>query len=289
MDSTGYMGNTDLNLHPVDALELAASRNRPLPQTTLSVIGSPGLLPMILELFALRWHWWQRSRTDLFAQYPEVNTLVGSIPSLAHFAALHPEHCLRWAEARIESSGAEILEVPAPGAGWHPGQPIRLAQEAFASAVRKQGHPYGFAAGLAAAFVEIASNAMEHANAPIPPVACFQVTNNHWAFGVTDVGRGVRASLSENPAFAYLRTDQEALKQAIQEGVSRHQEAGRGLGFNTVFKALVDHSAILRFRSGGAAGSWQGASPTAQRVVLQSLPVGRKGGFQVSAYGTHHR
>jgi hypothetical protein len=130
----------------------------------------------------------------------------------------------------------------------------------------------------------MASNAVEHANSPAAPVASFEVTGCTWSFGVTDVGRGGLASLRENPKYDYLVGQAEALELMLKEGVSRTGEVGRGLGFSTVFKALVDRRATLRFRSGGAIASWEGVSPTDQTIHIQSLPLTRAG-FHVRVAG----
>jgi hypothetical protein len=152
-------------------------------------------------------------------------------------------------------------------------------------ALRDFGMQAKFASALAGALEELVSNAVEHSNAPVNPVACFEVGRTSWAFGVVDVGRGVLASLRENPRHAHLKTETDALTLAVQPGVSRLEDTSRGNGFTTVFKALVDYRTRLRFRSGGASARWEGESPTDQSITALALPVSRPGGFHVRVAG----
>jgi hypothetical protein len=178
--------------------------------------------------------------------------------------------------------GAE--ELPPLGAAWEPeGRVARFGQR-FCTALRQAGAESRFAHALSGALNEMASNAVEHAIPPIRPLACFMVGGAQWAFAVTDVGRGVLASLRENRRFAHLRTETDALAEAVLDGVSRSGQPGRGLGFTCLFKALVDRRATLRFRSGGAAAAWEGESPTAQTIVCHSLSLARAG-FHVQVGG----
>jgi hypothetical protein len=154
-----------------------------------------------------------------------------------------------------------------------------MFEETFKDALVKAGHTTAFAHALAGAFNEMASNASEHAEAPIPPVAAFSVRGAAWGFAVVDVGRGARSSLAENPEFSTLSSDLDALRLAVQPGISSRREPGRGNGFRHIFKALVDRSCRLRIRSGAALARWSGSAPTHQNLGWRK-PVPRPG-FQV--------
>ena len=276
------------DLDPIDALELGLIRDR---RIRLEALFPPGMLeglPGILELAALRWYWNQERGTDLLDHLPGLRSKV-PMASLGRVALFGGPGADRLTEERVELEGGEIVEIPTSESAWLAGQPFPLAQEAFSHRLRRQGCPVGFAYGLAGAFSEMASNAAEHAASAVPPVACLQVTERIWAFSVTDVGRGIRASLSENPRFASLRRDSDALTQALRDGVSRLDDPARGRGFSTVFKALVDYSATLRFRSSAAVGWWSGSSPTSQKILIQSLPATLRGGFHVCVSGRFSR
>lgn len=275
------------SLHPVDALEIGLRQpGRANPEEVFSA-GSVEHLPTALELLALRWMWAHDRGDDLFDRYPALGTPLAQLQRKADHLALFRLGTAsgQWSEGHLTLDGADVFEIPAPGEAWRTGRPFMLAQEEFSRRLRAKGLSRYFAAGLTGAFDEMASNAVEHSLAAIPPVACLQVTDTYWAFSVTDVGRGALASLRSNPKFESLKSGFRALRLALKEGVSRHPDRGRGRGFSIVFKALVDRSATLRFRSGGAAGHWTGTSPTAHRILVQALPVSRVCGFHMNAEG----
>jgi hypothetical protein len=276
-----------MELHPLDRLELALTRQCDLYSAASQLETQD--LPTAAEFMGLRWIWWERDRSDLFC-------LIKSIekwPALRKFEALASGY-----EIFVSGAGANLsapnepkdnvgLHQLPPGDSdkWKPGGSFLAFQERFHTALRRGGmKQQRYAAALTGALGEMASNAVEHANSPAAPIASFEVTTRGWSFGVTDVGRGALASLRENPAYSDLEGEGGALELMLKEGVSRTGEPGRGLGFSSVFKALVDRRATLRFRSGGAVASWEGESPTDQTVHSQGLPVTRQG-FHVRIAG----
>lgn len=271
---------------PIDALELGLIRDRRIRLEALFPPSKLEVLPAIVELAALRWYWHRERGTDLF---DHLSGLRSRMPMACHgqvgLLGEPSSGSYRPTEETVKLEGGELVEIPTSESAWQAGQPLPLARETFSRRLRRQGCPVGFAYGLAGAFSEMASNAVEHAASPIPPVACLQVTKHVWAFSVTDVGRGIRASLSENPRFASLKRDSDALAQALRDGVSRLDDPARGRGFSTVFKTLVDSSATLRFRSSAAVGWWSGSGPTSQKILIQSLPATMRGGFHVCVSG----
>ncbi|HEY3569917.1 MAG TPA: hypothetical protein VGP73_18430 [Thermoanaerobaculia bacterium] len=177
-----------------------------------------------------------------------------------------------------------IQELPPPGKEWGPGGEVLFFQEHFKASLVSFGVSPLFARALTAALKELASNAIEHSRSPAAPLACYEISKSTWTMAVTDVGQGVLASLRENSSYIALDSHAEALKLALQPGISRTGEKGRGNGFARVFKALVDRRAGLRFRSGGASARWEGTSPTHHSIVFQGLSFARPG-FHVRIAG----
>lgn len=277
-----------MELHPLDRLESALSR----PGNRYSVVSQLESedLPTAAEFMGLRWIWWERHRSDLLCLVEGLDDW----PALRRFRALAAgyELLVKGAGASQSRGGepagssAGLHQLPPSGSHrWEPGGSFVAFQELFHTALRQGGmKQHRYAAALTGALVEMASNAVEHANSPAAPIASFEVTRRGWSFGVTDVGRGALASLLENPAYGDLEGEGEALEFMLKEGVSRTGEPSRGLGFSNVFKALVDRRVTLRFRSGGAVASWQGESPTEQTIHSQGLPLARQG-FHVRVAG----
>jgi hypothetical protein len=228
-----------MELHPLDRLESALSRpgNR---RSVVSQLQSEDL-PTAAEFMGLRWIWWERHRSDLL----DLVQGLDNWPALRRFRALAGgyELLVSGAGGSLPTDGeptgnADLHELPPSGSHqWEPGGSFVAFQERFHAALRQGGMKQRqYAAALTGAFVEMASNAVEHANSPAAPIASFEVTSRGWSFGVTDVGRGALASLRENPAYGDLEREGEALEFMLKEGVTRTGEPGRGLGFSNVFK-----------------------------------------------------
>lgn len=117
------------------------------------------------------------------------------------------------------------------------------------------------ASQLSAAVGELLSNILEHSEASHTGLVAFQATDRCFEFVAADQGVGALASLRRNSRFAALTTDREALPLALQHGCSRHDDPGRGAGFDDMFRGLANHNGYLRFRSGDAAVLIDGAGP----------------------------
>lgn len=276
-----------MRLHPLDRLEAVLRHPDQLRAWTVDQSDIEDL-PTAGEFMSLRWIWWQRHRTDLLNEIPG----LGSLPIIRRFQELARDFEVLMPSTQGRSLSkprtlghSGVYELPPPGsAQWEPGGSFVSFQETFRAALRGEGVDQHYSDALTGAVAEMASNAVEHADSPVPPIASFEVANRAWSFGVTDVGRGALASIQENPLYADLEGEVEALELILQEGVSRTGKPGRGKGFTEVFKALVDRRAILRFRSGGATSLWEGESPTAQTIHFQGLPF-RRQGFHVRVGG----
>ncbi len=119
------------------------------------------------------------------------------------------------------------------------------------NAARRHGLAPALAAGLLGALLEMQDNVYEHSGAPETGLVAYAVTAQSFEFVVADRGVGVLATLRQNPRYAAVPDAGAALREAIEDGVSRFpDDAGRGTGFNQLFTALVGHNGELRFRSG---------------------------------------
>jgi hypothetical protein len=79
------------------------------------------------------------------------------------------------------------------------------------------------------AVCEVIDNIQLHAQSPVPGVVCAQFfpRQNRLDIAICDAGRGIKASLSEAHN---LPTHAEAIRLAIQRGVTRSQAVGQGNG-----------------------------------------------------------
>ena len=143
------------------------------------------------------------------------------------------------------------------------------------------GLPRGLAAGLMGALGELQDNVFEHSGRPESGIVAYAASDGAFEFVVADAGRGVLASLRENPEFAGLTDSGTALRVAVSDGASRHaRSTGHGYGIGQLFRALAHDAAELRFRSGdhvlrlwGDAPSLTGQVELAQKAWLDGLTI----------------
>ena len=117
-------------------------------------------------------------------------------------------------------------------------------------AAEDAGFPPALAGQLVGAAKEMHSNIYEHSGRSETGLVAFGAHNQIFEVVVADQGIGVLGSLRSNPSHANLTCDAEALRLAIQPGVSRHSGASRGHGFDLMFTGLINLGSTLRFRSG---------------------------------------
>lgn len=121
-------------------------------------------------------------------------------------------------------------------------------------AMQAAGLPPGMAGQIVGATKELHSNVYEHSERSRSGIAAFAVHDEMAEFIVADSGLGILASLKSNPAHAALARDSEALRLALQPGISRHAgQPLRGHGFDLMLTGLLNRNSKLRFRSGAAA------------------------------------
>lgn len=143
------------------------------------------------------------------------------------------------------------------------------------------GLPRGLVTGLMGAIGELQDNVFEHSGRAASGLLAYGAGNGAFELVVADAGRGVLASLRENPEFAHLADSGAALRVAVSDGASRHaRSTGHGYGIGQLFRALAHHAAELRFRSGdhalrlwGDAPSLTGQVELAQKAWLDGLVV----------------
>ena len=105
-------------------------------------------------------------------------------------------------------------------------------------------------AGLEWSINEITDNVLNHAECEeggIVQISTFRDARKV-AFGVADSGRGILSSLSEG--HPYLRTDAQAIGEAIKAGVTRNPEAGQGNGIAGTFRIATMSEGMFEITSG---------------------------------------
>lgn len=130
---------------------------------------------------------------------------------------------------------------------------VQQAWKEFLVRIQQSGKAIGFSAdhakGIAASLGEMADNAVVHSESKQGVLVGYQAIEGAITCSVVDVGVGVLASLRSNDAHNDLSTHKDAIRRALEQGVTRFGDGG-GLGFYRVFKSLTAMWGTLRFRSG---------------------------------------
>lgn len=130
---------------------------------------------------------------------------------------------------------------------WH------LFEQRFLSGLRNCGFASEFAHGILRVFHEMAENVTQHGgfgDGPAEGLAGYHVDSGRFAFSIGDLGCGFLRSLQESTFWSGLRTEKDALKAVVYQGASRRTGQGEGEGFKQLWRALADHGALVRIRSG---------------------------------------
>jgi hypothetical protein len=141
------------------------------------------------------------------------------------------------------------------------------------------------ALALSKVMSELADNVIVHSSGLGAPAARavvgYAIGPGQMAISIGDLGRGVLASLSENPTWRYKVPDSRtAIMAAVLEHASRRSPMGAdGLGLHEVQKSVVDLDGSLRFRSGDAVLTLEGPGHHREIRRGDSFPMP---GFQVS-------
>jgi hypothetical protein len=131
----------------------------------------------------------------------------------------------------------------------------------FTASLRQAGFAQKSQA-LAGAFREMAENIVQHSSISaaqsVRGLLGYYVGNRTMSFVVADIGRGVLASLRDNPQWLHLSDSISAIEAILRDGASRKINMGPGEGFKQLFKSLANLRGFLEFRSGDGLVSMEG-------------------------------
>lgn len=101
---------------------------------------------------------------------------------------------------------------------------------------------------------ELTENIVFHADAPSGGFATVQTwpRRSLVEVGIVDLGRGVHASLVQNPEHAGVTSDLDALRSALRLGVTATPERNSGQGLYTAARLLEHNGGTVFVRSGSA-------------------------------------
>jgi hypothetical protein len=231
------------------------------------------------------------TRSGRIGPLVELSMAAAAIPAAYRTVTVEPpvfhqvERALR--DGAISGAGARDRAGVFPLSGLDPGgdDAAQLAWDQWAkhaeNAAVAAGLAKGRVSGLMGALGELQDNVFEHSGQPASGIVAYAASDGAFEFVVADAGRGVLASLRENPEFSGLAHSGAALRVAASDGASRHaRSTGRGYGIGQLFRALAHDAAELRFRSGdhalllwGDAPSLTGQVELAQKAWLDGLTI----------------
>jgi anti-anti-sigma regulatory factor/anti-sigma regulatory factor (Ser/Thr protein kinase) len=116
--------------------------------------------------------------------------------------------------------------------------------------LRNMEVPKDIISGLEWSMNEITDNVLNHSQSKIGGIvqASTYPKNGHIAFAVADAGRGILESLKEG--IPTLRTDMQAMGEAIKSGVTRNPKYGQGNGLAGSLKITTLSGGSLEITSG---------------------------------------
>jgi hypothetical protein len=144
---------------------------------------------------------------------------------------------------------------------FHTEQEIPGIIERISEILENQGYRLKERVAICSVLSEVCANAAEHGSSSFGAYAAVQAYH-HIVSGprrrgeevlvsIADGGVGVRETLSRNPVYAELTTtDNDALRLALEMGVSATGEIGRGGGLALVARIAADSGGSLSLRSG---------------------------------------
>jgi anti-anti-sigma regulatory factor len=106
---------------------------------------------------------------------------------------------------------------------------------------------------VATAVSELAQNCFDHNSGTCGFLAMQTYGTGRGRFleiGVADHGDGIAATLRRNPKNRHIGSDIEAIRHAMQLGVSEHDDATRGTGLHHLIDITYKHSGSVQIRSG---------------------------------------
>jgi signal transduction histidine kinase len=144
---------------------------------------------------------------------------------------------------------------------FHTEQEIPGIIERISEILENQGYRLRERVAICSVLSEICANAAEHGASSFGAYAAVQAYHHivsgprrrgeEVLIAIADGGPGVRETLSRNPALTeYTTTDNDALRHALEMGVSGTGEIGRGGGLALVAGIAARSSGSLSLRSG---------------------------------------
>jgi hypothetical protein len=158
---------------------------------------------------------------------------------------------------------------------------FQLFQERFVRASISVGHSSQFAHALAGVLGEMCDNIVDHSEWKgdvFSSLIGYAVTNEFTSFAVSDLGKGILASLRTSAQWHQLATAGEALKAAVLRGATSRRGHTEGGGFKVLLKNLVNRNSSLRFRSDDMVLSMGENNDASEAHIMRSPPLK---GFQV--------
>lgn len=137
-------------------------------------------------------------------------------------------------------------------------------------AAEASGIPKHLAMAIIGTLEEMTDNIIYHSHARETGLSGFRSYPGEFEYVVVDAGIGVLKSLKSNPKYYGLDDSLDALKLAIQSGVSRYSDiVDRGTGFNKLIRSIANQSCDLRFRSGMACIMFNGIEAQRSAKLIQ--------------------
>ena len=144
---------------------------------------------------------------------------------------------------------------------FHTEQEIPEIIERISEILENQGYRLKERVAICSVLSEVCANAAEHGASSVGAYAAVQAYHHivsgprrrgeEVLIAIADGGVGVRETLSRNPKYAeHTTTDNDALRLALEMGVSGTGEIGRGGGLALVARIAADSGGSLSLRSG---------------------------------------
>ncbi len=160
-----------------------------------------------------------------------------------------------------------------------------LFVQRFRRSLEQAGFGQRFPYALSQALTEMTENVVRHSAAnggsPALGLVGFHVVREEMNYVVADLGRGALGSLRENPKWAHLKTESDALVAAAKRGATRLPQHTEGDGFRLAFQAFLDRQGIIAMRSGDGLARIQGNANGREAEMSNTAPVP---GLRVSAW-----
>lgn len=209
-----------------------------LDLTDLTRAWPGGMLPLICEIETLR-----RAGYSFSLALPADDTLQRLFLNCNWAAFIAPEQF-----DRLDQRTASHLP-----ATWYDADNHKLIVDQVVEIVMGNMQvPRPVLAGLEWSVNEITDNVLVHADSPVSGIVqvVTQPANQRITFVVADAGRGILASMRDG--FPRLRDDEEAIAEAVKQGVTRDPAVGQGNGLAGTLRIATLSNGSFSVMSGQA-------------------------------------